>query len=272
MLCAPHRGHGTGDTLRTGGLAPSKQKNLNPEIGLEDPEESLACRCGGRAERHGRVVQEDAHLVVLLAALVAERVLHLDLGAVGRIGEYIVAHGDGDGTAQLDLVVVVHAAGPAPAAVDGEAFVFRVALLHVCVSHEVGHGVGAGGAELVLGALGRLKEHVPVAVAVQLSGRLARGADEVAAGLVDGRDFCNGRGPLLLHLADLSLSHGQEAVNRLGRRGGLERDRRVVQEDAHLRGWGGEQLSGRGWRPGGVLLVFALPERRGGEQSEEGGG
>mmetsp|Transcript_44348 Transcript_44348/g.101667 ORF Transcript_44348/g.101667 Transcript_44348/m.101667 type:complete len:268 (-) Transcript_44348:322-1125(-) len=104
----------------------------------------------------GRVVEEDAQLAVRVL-LVAEGVLDLGLAARGRAREVIVAHRNTDVALQLDLVVVIDAVGPALAPVDGEASILIVAIVDHFASHEVGHRLSAGRAELVLGSLGGLE-------------------------------------------------------------------------------------------------------------------
>jgi len=175
------------------------------------------------------VVEEDAHLAVV-AARVAEGVLDLGLARVLRRREEVVTHGDADAALELDLVVVVDALRPALAAVDREARILLVAVVDDRAADEVRHGLLAGRPELVLGGLGRLEEHVGVAVGVQLAGGLAGGRDVVAALLVDLGDALDCRGPVCLHLQNIDLSHWRR------RRGGTRtvRHRRVVEEDAHL--------------------------------------
>eukprot|EP00962_Isochrysis_galbana_P047315 scaffold19262_cov117-Isochrysis_galbana.AAC.1 len=146
---------------------------------LEESEKLPARGCAG-VERYRGVVQEDAHAAIL-AALVAERVLHLDLGLGGGAGEDVVAHGDGDGPLELDLVVVVHAVGPALARVDGEAGILRDAVGDGVAADKVRHGRLSRRAELHLGAPGRLEEHVAVAVGVQLGGGVGGGGHVITA-------------------------------------------------------------------------------------------
>ena len=137
---------------------------------------------GGRAAgrvRHGRVVEEDADLAVV-AALVAERVLDLGLAARRRAREVVVAHRDRGLAVEVDLVVVEHDLRPALAAVDREAAVLGdAAVVDRLLADEVRHRLGRHRAELHVGRLGRLEEHVRVAVRVQRARRLAGGADEV---------------------------------------------------------------------------------------------
>jgi len=51
------------------------------------------------------VVEKDAHLAIGVL-LVTERILNFGLAAICGTGEVVVAHGDGDATSELDLVVV----------------------------------------------------------------------------------------------------------------------------------------------------------------------
>jgi len=51
------------------------------------------------------VVEKDAHLSIVVL-LVAEGVLDFGLAAILRTGEVVVAHGDCDLTAHIDMVVV----------------------------------------------------------------------------------------------------------------------------------------------------------------------
>eukprot|EP00962_Isochrysis_galbana_P034972 scaffold11920_cov108-Isochrysis_galbana.AAC.4 len=125
-----------------------------------------------------------AHLAVG-ATLVPKCVLDADFVASGGASEVVVAHGDADAVDNLHLVVHVFDVGPALARVDREAGVLFVALVHIGLAHKVGHGVGAGGAELLIGALGRLEKHVAVAIAVQLGRRVAGRTHKVASLLVD---------------------------------------------------------------------------------------
>jgi len=173
------------------------------------------------------VVQVDAHLAVVVA-LVAEGVLDAHLVARRRVREDVVAHGLGGGAVEVDLVVVEDDVRPAAAAVDGEAGVLALVLVvvHRLRADEVRHGALAGGAERVLGRLGRLEQHVGLAVAVELARRLAGRRDVVAllgVNLRDGRDRVR---PQLLRLKHLRLRHR--------RRSRHVRHRRVVQVDAHL--------------------------------------
>jgi len=168
----------------------------------------------GRRVRHRRVVQEDAHLAVE-ALLVAERVLDLGLVARGGAREVVVTHRDGRVAVHIDVVVVENDRLPALAAVDGEAAVLLVAARDRVAAHEVRHRVARHGAELVLGRLGGLEEHVRVAVRVELARGLARGADVVAALKVRLRDRRDRVRPRVLRRAHLLL--GDKL--RLGRRG-----------------------------------------------------
>jgi len=188
---------------------------------------SLSHRGDRGGVRHGRVVQVDADLAVVVA-LVAEGVLDGDLVLGGRVGEDVRAHGGGGGTVVVDLVVGEDDIRPALAAVDGEASVLALELsvVHGLSADEVGHGRSAVRAEGVLGGLGRLEEHVGVAVAVQEASSLASAADEVAILGVDGGDVLDRGSPVVLRLQHLSLSHRSRA-NRV-------RHGRVVQVDADL--------------------------------------
>ena len=137
-----------------------------------------------RLVRHGRVVQEDARLAVLVA-LVAEGVLDRGLVARGGAGEDVRAHGNSHRSRELDLVVVEDNLGEALAAVDREAAVLLVALLHGLAAHEVRHGLAGRRPEGVLLSLGGLEEHLAELVAVQLAGGVRRGAHVVAPLPVD---------------------------------------------------------------------------------------
>ena len=141
--------------------------------------------------RQRRVVEEDAHLAVV-AARVAEGVLDRRDVAGGGAREVVRAHGHADAALELDLVVVVHALGPALAAVDREASVLALELvvLHRLGADKVRHGLLTRRAERVGGRLGRLEQHVAVAVAIELASGLASLAigklfDKVALDLVD---------------------------------------------------------------------------------------
>merc|ERR1712019_51660 len=83
--------------------------------GATDPSRTHGCRLDWRLRslvRHGRVVQEDAHLTIV-AALVPKGVLDLRLFAGGGASEAVVAHGNGNPVLGFDLMVVVHAVRPA---------------------------------------------------------------------------------------------------------------------------------------------------------------
>jgi len=69
---------------------------------------------------------------------------------------------------------------PALAAVDGEAGVLLVALVDHAAADEVRHRLAARRAEGELCGLGRLEEHVGVAIAVELAGCRAGRANVVA--------------------------------------------------------------------------------------------
>eukprot|EP00962_Isochrysis_galbana_P034971 scaffold11920_cov108-Isochrysis_galbana.AAC.3 len=150
---------------------------------------------------------EDAQLAVGVLA-VAERVLHLHLGAVLGVGEVIVAHGNGRVAQQLDVVVVEDDVRPALAAVDGEALVLLEAAGDRVAAHKVRHGVVGHRAELVLGALGRLEEHAGAAVAVELVSRVAGRRDEVAAVEVGPANGLDRARPRRLCRPNLLLGHG----------------------------------------------------------------
>ena len=100
-----------------------------------------------RGERHRRMVQENAHLAVGVL-LVTKGVLHFGLASIRAAGEIVISHGNGRIAGHLDLVVVEHNVRPTLAAVDREAGVLLVAVLHRSVPDKVGHGVGGGWPEL----------------------------------------------------------------------------------------------------------------------------
>ena len=127
---------------------------------------------------------------------VTEGVLNRGNTASSCASEIIRAHGNADATLELHLVVLVHAGSPALSTVDGEAAVLLVATLDDTSSHKVGHGLLGGGAESVLGCLGRLEHHVGVAVGIELASRLSSGLDVVTTLLVDTGNVGNGGSPL----------------------------------------------------------------------------
>jgi len=136
------------------------------------------------------VVQENAHLAVGIL-LVAEGVLDRDLFAGRCAGEDVRAHCDRRVAVEVDLVVRELDVLPALAAVDGEAGVLLVALVDHAAADEVRHRLAARRAEGELCGLGRLEEHVGVAIAVELASAMARSSDIVAIreiGLADGSD------------------------------------------------------------------------------------
>jgi len=140
--------------------------------------------------RHRRVVEEDARLAVV-AALVAEGVLDAGFVAGGSTREPVGAHRDRNVARVVDLVVLEDDLRPALAAVDCKATVLFDALIDGVGTNEVAHGRLAGRAERHIGGLGRLEEHVGVAVAIELCGGLARSGDVVLAveeRLADGLD------------------------------------------------------------------------------------
>jgi len=163
-------------------------------------------RRGSRRVRHGRVVEEDAGLAVLVA-LVAEGVLYAHLVTGGRARKDVVAHCDRQVAVEVDLVVAEDHVRPALAAVDREARVLALVLVHVhgVGAHKVRHRHLARRAERVLGRLGRLEEHVGVAVAVKLGRGVARRLDVVALLLVRLADGLDRVRPLGLELYHLGL-------------------------------------------------------------------
>ena len=130
--------------------------------------------------RHGRVVQEDAHLAVESTLAVAKRVLDLGLLTGSCTGEVVGAHRDARPADDLDLVIVEDHLAPALAAVDREAAILRDAVLDGLGTDKVRHGVRARWAEGHLGGLGRLEENIRMAIAVQLA-RGIRGSLHVVA-------------------------------------------------------------------------------------------
>jgi len=173
------------------------------------------------------VVQVDAHVAVGVA-LVAKGVVDVDLLARRRVREGVVAHRLRRRPVEVDLVVVELDGLPAPAAVDREAGVLASVLVvvHRLGADEVRHGALARRAEGVVRRLGRLEEHVAVAVAVELARRVASGRNVVALVGVHLRDDGDLLGPQLLGREDLSL-RDRCRLRRIG-------DRRVVEADAHL--------------------------------------
>mmetsp|Transcript_47189 Transcript_47189/g.156415 ORF Transcript_47189/g.156415 Transcript_47189/m.156415 type:complete len:272 (-) Transcript_47189:16-831(-) len=198
---------------------------------------------------HRRVVEIDARLAVG-APLVAEGVLDRGHVAGRGAGEVVRAHRRGRFAVEVDLVVGEDHLAPPLAAVDGEAGVLALELvvLHRLGAHKVRHRLGARRAEGVLGRLGRLEEHVVVAVAVQLARRLARRRDKVALLEVDGRDGRDRVGPLGLALEHLRLGDGRRRSHR--RRRELLADR------------GGNHIADEvGWHLADPKCVAAQPER-----------
>lgn len=117
-------------------------------------------------------------------------------GVGGGAGRFLCACISRVAPAQLHLVVVEDNVGPALAAVDREARVLGVAVVDDRTAHKVRHRLVGSGAEGVLGSLGRLEEHVRVAVAVQLTRSLARRADVISAREVDLGDGLDCVGPV----------------------------------------------------------------------------
>merc|ERR1719222_734096 len=140
--------------------------------------------------RHRGVVKADAGLAIF-AALVSEGKFHLRDVARRGAGEVVGAHSDRHVAVAGDIMVLEDNLLPALASVDGEAAVFLVAVLDSLVADEVGHGVGASGAERHLGSLGGLEKHVAVAVAVQSASGVANSLHIIALLSVDGRDLHN---------------------------------------------------------------------------------
>merc|ERR1719203_1518501 len=130
--------------------------------------------------RHGRMVQDDAHLTIV-AALVSKGVLDRRLLSGGGTGEVVVAHGNGNVTLNFDLVVVVHTIRPALAAIDRKAAVLSVAVLDRLAADKVGHRLLGRWPELVRSSLRRLEEHVVFAVCVKLASCVRCRRDVVAA-------------------------------------------------------------------------------------------
>mmetsp|Transcript_15880 Transcript_15880/g.20021 ORF Transcript_15880/g.20021 Transcript_15880/m.20021 type:complete len:213 (+) Transcript_15880:233-871(+) len=207
------------------------------KVGKQRPTASQSQRRGisSRGERHlhlslernRRMVQEDAHLLVL-TTLVAEGVLHLDLVTGGRAGKVIVAHGEGNAINCLNLMVVIHTVRPPIASVDGESPIFLVTNGHSLVANEVRHGVFGAGAELRGVAFCGFEHDIAVAVAVELSRGLSRSGNIVSSLSIDCGDALDGGRPAglnILHLLDSDrCTNGAKdrgnAVSRL-----LERNR-----------------------------------------------
>merc|ERR1719231_135660 len=186
----------------------------------------LGRRRGASVVWDGGVVQEDAHLAVSATA-VAEGVLDGADITGGGAGEVVRAHGNAHAILDLNLVVGVHAVGPALAAVDGKATILGVATAHNLATNKVRHGLGGGWAELEVSSLGWLEHDVLVTIGVQLASSLARRSDVVATILVGLGDALDGGSPVALHLQHLGLSHGSRASINVWHGG-------VVQEDASL--------------------------------------
>jgi len=69
-------------------------------------------------------------------------------------------------------VVVEDDVGPAPASIDRKAAILGEAALDFRSADKVGHGIRGHRAELNLSRLGRLEEHIGVAVSIELRGSL----------------------------------------------------------------------------------------------------
>jgi len=151
-----------------------------------------------RAVRDRRVVKEDSQLAVRIL-LVAKGVLDAADRCGGGACEPVLAHCDGKVAVEIDLVVAEDDVCPALAAVDGEAGVLtRIALVDSVSANEIAHRLGAGGAERMVSGLGRLEEHVGVAIAVELARRLRSRADEIPTPKVGARDALDGIRPCSL--------------------------------------------------------------------------
>mmetsp|Transcript_3612 Transcript_3612/g.5408 ORF Transcript_3612/g.5408 Transcript_3612/m.5408 type:complete len:441 (-) Transcript_3612:262-1584(-) len=183
-------------------------------------------RRGSRLERDRRMVEEDTHLAVG-TTLVAEGVLNSGHRASGGAGKVVITHRNPDTILDLDFVVHVLNIRPPIAAIDRETSVLLVAILHIGISHEVGHSIVRSGTKLLLSALGGLEEHIAVTITVKLASCLAGGADKVTARLMDCGDVFDSICPLVLHLKNFSLSHRWRGES-------TERHGRVVEEDAQL--------------------------------------
>merc|ERR1740121_3497084 len=187
----------------------ASEKTMPPH-GLPAGHGSGHWRRSGSASRvrHRRVVQKDAHPAVFIF-LIAEGVLDLSFRRVGGGGEVVSAHGDCGIATQLNLVVLEDHVRPALAAVDGEACVLVVATWHSRAANKVGHGRVRSGAEGVFSRLGRLEEHIGMAIAVQLTSGQGSRADVVTIREASLRYDLDGVCPLVLrieHIAQRDVS------------------------------------------------------------------
>ena len=101
--------------------------------------------------------------------------------------------------------------------VDGRNSNTCVSVLDRLTADKIGHGLGAVGAEWVLGGLGGLKEHGHVPVPVELTRRLACRRDVIGGCEVISTDGLNRVGPRGLERVDLVGCDGS-GVEFLGRR------------------------------------------------------
>jgi len=144
------------------------------------------------------MVQEDANFTII-AALVPECVLDFGLLSSGCTSEVVVTHGNGNVTLEFDIVIVVHAVRPALAAIDRKAAILSIAVFDRFAADKVGHGLLGLGPELVLGCLGRLEEHVALAVCVELASCLCCRLNVVATFFVHLGDVFDRTRPRVLH-------------------------------------------------------------------------
>ena len=154
-----------------------------------------------------RVVEEDADLSILIF-LVAKRVFHLGLASVSSTCEVVVAHGNGNISVQVNLVVVKDDIRPAFAAIDCKASIFRNSVTHCLCPYKVGHGLACHGAKLDILGFGWLEEDVAMAIAIQFTRCFACRCNIVSSVKIGLGNSFDGIGPCLLCGANLLLWDG----------------------------------------------------------------
>ena len=166
-------------------------------------------------KRNWRVVEENADLTILIF-FVAECVFDLRLASIGSTREVVVAHGNGNISVQVNLMVVKDDIGPAFATIDCKASILGNSVTNCLWPYEVRHGLACHRAKLDILGFGWLEEHVAVAIAIKFTCCFACCCNIVSALKIGLGDSFDGICPCLLCGANLLLwdrpVHGKSQV------------------------------------------------------------
>ena len=162
-----------------------------------------------------RVVEENADLSILIF-FVAECVFDLRLASISSTCEVVVAHGNGNISVQVNLMVVKDDIGPAFATIDCKASILRNSVINCLWPYEVRHGLACHRAKLDILGFGWLEEHVAMAIAIKFTCCFACCCNIVSSLNIGLGDSFDGICPCLLCGANLLLwdrpVHGKSQV------------------------------------------------------------